>query len=102
VNWKKQLRKRFSEKAVSLLADPRVAALLQDPRVTQGIVRAFTLKAQLEKSLDAAGQQLAKRLHLASSSELQELRRAVSRLERQLELARHEEAEIAADSRVLS
>jgi hypothetical protein len=98
VDWKEQLR----NKALSLLADPRVAALLQDPRISQGIVGAFRFRAKLEKNLQDAGHRLAKRLHLASESELHELRRAVARLERQLEQVRHEEAEIAADSRALS
>jgi hypothetical protein len=39
---------------------------------------------------------------LASESEVQELRRAVARLERQLEQARHQEEAELADSRALS
>lgn len=98
MDWKEQLR----TKAFALLADPRVAGVLQDPRVTQGIVKAFTLKSTVEKRVDEGMKAVAKRLHLASESEVQELRRAVARLERQLEQARHaEEAELA-DSRALS
>jgi hypothetical protein len=82
VDWKDQLRNR----AVTLLADPRVAALLQ-----------FKLRAKVEKSLEERVRVIAKRLNLASASELSELRRAVARLERQLEQARLEEDEIAAD-----
>jgi hypothetical protein len=93
VDWKDQLRNR----AVTLLGDPRVAALLQDPRVMQGIVSAFKLRAKVEKSLEERVRVIAKRLNLASASELSELRRAVARLERQLEQARLEEDEIAAD-----
>jgi len=98
VDWKEQLR----NKAFGLLADPRVSALLQDPRVTQKIVSAFQLKANLEKRLEESGRSIAKRLHLASETEVQELRRAVARLERQLEQARHEDAEIETDTRALS
>jgi hypothetical protein len=98
VDLKEQLR----NKAVSLLADPRVVSVLKDPRVTQGIMSAFRLRSKVEKSLEDGARELAKRLDLASASELRELRRAVARLERQLEQARHEEAELAADTRALS
>lgn len=98
MDWKEQLK----TKALTLLADPRVSALLSDPRVTQGLVSAFKVKSKVEQNIDHGMRQIAKRLHLASASELQELRRAVSRLEHQLEHARHEEAEIAADNRALS
>lgn len=96
------LKEQLRNKAVSLLADPRVASVLQDPRVTQGIMSVFRLKSKVEKSLEERARVIAKRLDLASASELRELRRAVARLERQLEQARHEEAEIAADTRALS
>jgi hypothetical protein len=98
VDWKEQLR----NKAISLLADPRVAGLLQDPRVTRGIVSAFKLRSNVEKRVEAGIRVVARRLHLASESEVQELRRAVARLERQIEQARLEDAEILADSRALS
>ncbi len=93
MDWKDQLRNR----AVTLLGDPRVAAVLQDPRVTQGIVSAFKFRSKVERSIEERVRVIAKRLNLASAGELAELRRAVARLERQLEQARHEEDEIAAD-----
>ncbi|HKP61415.1 MAG TPA: hypothetical protein VJV78_32020 [Polyangiales bacterium] len=98
MDWKEQLR----NKALGLLNEPRVTALLQDPRVTQGIVGALKLRTQVEQQVGQRVRQVAKTLNLATASEVQELRRAVSRLERQLEQERHEQAEIAADSRVLS
>jgi hypothetical protein len=98
MDWKDQLR----NKALSVLNEPRVSALLQDPRITQGFVSVLQLRAQLEQQLNQSVRQLAKSLNLATAAEVQELRRAVSRLERQLEQERHEQAEIAADSRVLS
>jgi polyhydroxyalkanoate synthesis regulator phasin len=76
--------------------------VLQDPRVTQGIVSAFRFRSMVEKSIEERVRVIAKRLNLARESEVQELRRAVARLERQLEQTRHEDAEIAADTRALS
>lgn len=99
MDWKEQLRNR----ALTLLSDPRVAALLQDPRVTQGIVSAFQFRSKVEKSIEERVRVIAKRLNLASASELSELRRAIARLERQIEAARQEDDdEIAADTRALS
>jgi hypothetical protein len=98
MDWKDQLR----NKALSVLKEPRVSALLQDPRITQGFVSILQLRAQLEQQVNQSVRHLAKSLNLATAAEVQELRRAVSRLERQLEQERHEQAEIAADSRVLS
>ena len=98
MDWKAQLRNR----AVSLLQDPRVGALLSDPRVSSGIVEVFKLRSKVEQNLGQAAQRVTKALNLASAAELQELRRAVSRLERQLEHTRQEQAEIVADTRALS
>lgn len=98
MDWKEQLRNR----ALTLLSDPRVAAVLQDPRVTQGIVSAFKFRSMVEKSIEDRVRVVAKRLNLASASELSELRRAIARLERQIEQARLEEDEIAPDTRALS
>jgi len=98
VTWKEQ----FRNKAFSLLQDPRVATFMQDPRVSQGLMNAFALRSKIEQSFGERSRQIAKALNLATETEVQELRRAVSRLERQLEHTRHEQAEITADTRVLS
>lgn len=98
MDWKEQLR----NKALTLLSEPRVTALLSDPRVSQGIINVLRLRGQVEEHVGQSVRQIAKTLNLATAAEVQELRRAISRLERQLEQERHEQAEIAADSRVLS
>ena len=98
MDWKAQLR----NKAASLLQDPRVGALLSDPRVTSGLVEVLKLRSKLEQNLGQTAERITKALNLASAAELQELRRAVARLERQLEHTRQEQAEIVADTRALS
>jgi hypothetical protein len=98
MDWKEQLR----NKALTLLSEPRVTAVLSDPRVSQGIINVLKLRGQVEHQVEQGVRQIAKTLNLATAAEVQELRRAISRLERQLEQERHEQAEIAADSRVLS
>ena len=84
MDWKQQ----FFNKAFTLMQDPRVAKVVQDPRVMAGVMNAFKLKSELQRNLEGSVQKLAKALDLASESEVSELRRAVSRLERELERAR--------------
>jgi hypothetical protein len=82
------LKQQFLNKALTLLQDPRVAKLLQDPRVMSGIMGAIKLQSDVKKNLQDGVQRVVKSLHLASESEVQELQRAVARLEREVERAR--------------
>jgi hypothetical protein len=82
------LKQQFLNKALTLLQDPRVAKVLQDPRVMSGIMGAIKLQADVKKNLQDGVQRVVKSLHLASESEVQELQRAVARLEREVERAR--------------
>jgi hypothetical protein len=85
VDWKQQLLNR----AFTLIQDPRVAKVVQDPRVMSGVMSAFKLRSEIQRNLEGGVQRLAKSLDLASESEVSELRRAVSRLERELERTRN-------------
>ena len=84
MDWKQQLL----SKAVVLMQDPRVGKLLQDPRVMNGIMGAMKLRSDVQRSLTDRAKKLAKSLRLASEDEVQELQRAVARLEIELERAR--------------
>lgn len=96
MTWKQQL---FT-KAFTLMQDPRVAKLLQDPRVMSSILGAMKLRTDVERSLNQRIKQLAKSLRLASEDEVQELKRAVARLEQELERNRGQRRE-APDGRSL-
>ena len=97
MDWKQQLL----NKAVVLMQDPRVAKLVQDPRVTQGILGAMKLRADVQRGFEQCAQQVAKTLNLASEDEVQELRRAVARLEQEVERARTQRRDTP-DGRTLS
>ena len=84
MDWKQ----RLLSKAVLLAQDPRVGKLLQDPRVMNGIMGAMKLRSDVQRSMAERGKRLARSLHLASEDEVQELQRAVARLELELERAR--------------
>ena len=97
MDWKQQLL----NKAFVLMQDPRVGKLLQDPRVTQGILGAMKLRADVQRGFEQCTQQVAKSLNLASEDEVQELRRAVARLEQEVERARSQRRDTP-DGRSLS
>jgi HAMP domain-containing protein len=82
------LKQEFLNRAMALLQDPRVAKLASDPRVVSAALGALKLRTDLQRNLENGARQLASTLHLATQSEVSELRRAVGRLERELERAR--------------
>jgi hypothetical protein len=97
VDWKQQLL----NKALVLMQDPRVAKLVQDPRVVSGIIGAMKLRADVQRAVNEGAKQVAKSLHLASEDEVRDLQRAVARLELELERARSQRRD-ASDDRSLS
>lgn len=99
MDWKQQL----FNKALVLMQDPRVAKVVQDPRVMNGIITAMRLRTDVQRGLNERARQMVKALHLASEDEVRELQRAVSRLEHELERerARNQRRE-APDGRSLS
>ncbi len=82
------LKQQMMNKAMQLMQDPRVAKAMQNPKFIQGVMGALKLRSEVQKNLDAGVKVLAKRLHLATESEVRELKRAVKRLERELESER--------------
>lgn len=95
MTWKQQLL----NKAFTLMQDPRVAKLLQDPRVMSSLMNAMKLRSDMERSFNQRVKVLAKSLRLASEEEVQELKRAVARLEQELERSRTQQRREAPDGR---
>jgi hypothetical protein len=93
VDWKQQLLNR----ALLMMQDPRVAKVIQDPRVMSGVMGALKLRSELQRSLNDGARKLAGALHLASEAEVRELRRAVSRLETELERNRSQRRDPSGD-----
>jgi transcriptional regulator NrdR family protein len=67
------------------MQDPRVVKALQNTKVMQGLMGALQLRVKAQQSIDANVQRVAKGLRLATEAEVRELRRAVRRLEREVE-----------------
>lgn len=83
-DWKSLLKDQGSR----LLADPRVAELLKDERVTKGMMRAMQLRGDVQESFEKRVEELAHTLNLATTAEVKELRRQMKKMERELEKAR--------------
>jgi transcriptional regulator NrdR family protein len=79
------LKQQLVNKALHVLQDPRVAKALQNPKVIEGLMGALKLRTEVQKNLDAGIKLIAKSLNLATESEVRELKRAIKRLERELE-----------------
>ncbi|HEX7478211.1 MAG TPA: hypothetical protein VF331_10420 [Polyangiales bacterium] len=79
------LKQQLMNKAFQMMQDPRVAKALQNPKVMEGLMGALKLRSQVQKNLDEGVKRIAKGLNLATESEVKELRRALHRLERELE-----------------
>jgi hypothetical protein len=97
LDWKQQL----VNKALVLIQDPRVAKVVQDPRVMSGIFGAMKLRSEVQRNVSASVRKVMKSLHLASEDEVRELQRAVSRLEQELERTRAQRRD-ASGNRTLS
>ncbi|HEX2675080.1 MAG TPA: hypothetical protein VHM19_00535 [Polyangiales bacterium] len=79
------MKQQLFNKALQMMQDPRVAKAMQNPKVINGVMGALKLRTEVQKNLDAGVKLIAKSLNLATESELKELKRAVKRLERELE-----------------
>jgi hypothetical protein len=80
-----ELKQQLFNKALQLMQDPRVAKAMQNPKVIQGVMGALKLRTEVQKNLDSGMKLIAKGLNLATESEVKELKRAIKRLERELE-----------------
>lgn len=83
------LKQELMNKAFLLMQDPRVSKALQNPKVMQGLLGALKLRTEVQKNLDEGVKRLAHSLNLATVAEVRELKRALARLEREID---HERA----------
>lgn len=65
-------------------------ALMDDPRVSDGLVQALRWRSRAQRALERRTEALAGRLDLATKKEVRELRRTLRRLENELARARGE------------
>jgi hypothetical protein len=79
-HWKKALL----QQGMKLIADPRVAKLMQDERVTKALMAAMSVPAKAQSFARDQAEVIAKVMALATEDEVKDLRRTVRRLEEDL------------------
>jgi polyhydroxyalkanoate synthesis regulator phasin len=78
---------KLQEHLFALLQDPRVAKLMQEPKVQQLVVKAFRFRGRVEGGFEQRVQRVADALNLATQRDLRSLRRKIRHLEEELRKA---------------
>jgi hypothetical protein len=86
------IKKFLTQKGMKLMQDPRFMKLMQDERVMKAMMGAFQMRGKIQESLDKRVESIAKQLNLATKAELRDLKRALRKMEQELEKARKAEA----------
>lgn len=82
------VKKLISEQSLRLLADPRVAKLVQDERFHKAVDQARQTRQRLQESIHESVESVAKSLGLVTQKQHRELRRNLTRVERELSRAK--------------
>ena len=72
------------ERLFEAMQDPRVAAVMRDPRVQSAVVRAFRYRYRVEGAIERRLERVAARLYLVTQKDLRALPRRIRELEREL------------------
>ena len=74
----------LKERLLKAMQDPKVVALLQDPRVQSSLVRALRFRGRVEGELNRGLAKVAGHLNLATQKDVRALQRRIRQLEREL------------------
>jgi polyhydroxyalkanoate synthesis regulator phasin len=84
----------LKDRLFKLLQDPRVAKLMQNPKVQQTVVKGFRFRGRVEGAMDQRVQQMASVLNLATQRDLRSLHRRIRHLEQELHEAQERIIEV--------
>jgi len=79
-----ELKKSLMKQGLKLMSDPRVAKMLQDPRVMGAVMQAMAVPGKVQSFTAEQLEKLAKSMSLATEDEVNDLKRTVRRLEDEL------------------
>ena len=82
------LKKFLKEQGSKLIQDKRFLKMMQDERVMKAMMKGFQLKQQAQENFDEQVEAIAKKLNLATKAEVRELKRALRKMEGELEKER--------------
>jgi len=81
------LKSLLIKQGIKLIQDPRVLKLMQDERVMKALMQAMQMRGRVQEGIDERVEKLAKTLNLATKQEVRELKRAMRKMERELDRA---------------
>lgn len=79
------LKQKLMQEGMKLMSNPKVMKLMQDERVMKAVMGAMSLPAKISTLTEEAGDSLAKKLNMATKSEVRDLQRTIRKLEDQIE-----------------
>jgi methionine synthase II (cobalamin-independent) len=79
------LKEQLMNRAMMMMQNPKVMKAMQNPKVMQTVTGAIQMRAKLQQDMDAQIEKVAKTLKLATRSEVRELKRALTKLEGELQ-----------------
>ncbi|MBI2894058.1 MAG: hypothetical protein HYY06_10945 [Deltaproteobacteria bacterium] len=82
------IKKTLLSAGTALIQSPTVMRLLQDERIMKVLMKILMTRGKIEGVVDGQLERLAHRLHLATRDEMRELKRALRRVEEQIDQAR--------------
>lgn len=82
------LKSKLTKQGMKLMQDPRFMKLMQDERVMKAMMQAFQLRGRVQQGFDERVDKVAKTFNLATKRELRDLKRQLSKMERELDQAR--------------
>ena len=81
----KEIREAAVRQGFKLMGNPKVMKLMGDPLVMKAVSGAFMLRGKVNAAVDQGVARLAKRLHLYTQKDVDDLSRTIRDLEKQLD-----------------
>jgi len=82
------LKRFFQTQGMKVMQDPRFMKIMQDERVMKTVMKGFQMKQHAQEQFDARVETVAKQLNLATKAELRDLKRALRKMEQELDKER--------------
>ena len=87
------LKKNLVQQGMKLMGDPRVAKIMQDERVMKALMGAMSVPGKVSTFTNEQAEKLAKAMSLATEDEVNDLRRTIRRLEKDIARLEKEKAQ---------
>jgi len=80
----RDLRNKLFQKGLELIADPRVAKMMQDERVMRALSQMMSMPDKVQSFTNEQVERLARAMSLATEDEVNDLKEKIRKLEQEL------------------